>query len=88
MAEERVKVLSDEEVEKVNRWVSSKVTNTQCESCGREDWTAGPVVRGIGLDLSEDGVADWDNPSMSMLQLLCDNCGYIRTYNAGMIGLL
>jgi hypothetical protein len=81
------KVLTDEELAKVNEWLSSKDVSMRCESCGRNDWAPGPVVRAAGLDLAER-TRSLDHHSISMFQMLCNNCGYIRHYSAGMIGLL
>lgn len=83
----RTRVLNEKEQEKINEWLSSKGVSRLCESCGKDAWVPGPVVRAIGIDTSV-GEADWDNASIPMVQVLCENCGYIRHYSAGLIGLL
>jgi predicted nucleic-acid-binding Zn-ribbon protein len=73
-------VLTEEKVQKVKEWLASKGTNDTCPSCGRNFWNVGDII--VAPVLREDGKATLRGSTVPMVQLVCDNCAYVRLYAA------
>ncbi|HKP51751.1 MAG TPA: hypothetical protein VJ183_03770 [Chloroflexia bacterium] len=66
-------------------WMERKKISTQCPACDTShDWLPGdivaaPVFKPGGLHLGSD--------LTPMVEIICDNCGYVRFFAAAPIGL-
>ena len=78
--------LDDHKVEKLNNWLKSKKVKWRCSSCGHSDWGAGDIVSVPKFD-SFSGIVI-GGETIPMIQLICNNCAYIRFYAAIPMGLL
>lgn len=70
---------------KLATWLESKVHNKNCPCCEGNRWTACDIFSGNSH--GEDGTPDGD-ASIPMVQLICDNCGYVMLFAAVKVGLL
>jgi len=76
--------LSEGQKEKLANWLHSKNTNPDCPSCGRNEWSFGDIV---GAPLYPEGTAH-SGESVPMVQLICQNCAFVRSHAAIPIGLI
>lgn len=76
--------LNSSQQEKLTSWLSSKGIQPQCAACASNNWATGdiisaPVMSAAGVKI---GV-----PAVTMVQLICGNCGYVMLFAAVPIGL-
>lgn len=72
--------LTEKQKEKLAVWLHEKYCRPECPSCGRNEWKMAEIIRAPLYD--DESVAS------PMVQLICDNCAYIRLHSAEAIGLL
>jgi predicted nucleic-acid-binding Zn-ribbon protein len=54
--------------------------NRNCPMCGSGEWETGEIVSGTSVDGSGN--------VLPMAQLVCQNCGYVVSFAAMLIGLI
>lgn len=73
--------LSDEQFEKLAKWLESKIDHHVCQTCGSEDWEPGEIV-----------VLDVHNPNGGLQRacatIFCANCAVVVMFDAVVTGLL
>lgn len=77
--------VTPDQMEQIQSWMEEKEIDTTCPACGNKRWVTSeliaPPVR------ARAGLAE-DVPQIPMVQLTCDNCGYVRLFSAVKMGLL
>jgi hypothetical protein len=76
--------LSDEQMEKANRYFSLNGVVPDCPYCSMHGWVGGEIISSTVLD--EQGNARPE--SVPMAQFSCENCGHITLFDARRMGLL
>ncbi len=71
--------ITDEQREKVRDWMFLKQINPKCESCSHSNWEQADIITAPDYSL--------ERPGSQILQVFCDNCGFIRQYSGVIIGL-
>jgi hypothetical protein len=80
--------LTDGEKQRFLQWLRQKGgPNTSCPVCERSDrWGPGDVV--ASPEITTKGEIQFDMASLvPVVQLICHNCGYVRFFNANIVGL-
>ena len=76
--------LSEEQMEKANRYFSLNGVVPDCPYCSTHGWDGGEIISATVLD--EQGNARPE--SVAMAQFSCRNCGHISLFDARRLGLL
>lgn len=86
MMPEEKKFFDKEKQEKAVNWINQKCPNLKCECCHQTTWSlAGdlvmpmPFTGGAGLIIG--------GASYPQLQIVCNNCGNTKFFNAVVMGL-
>jgi len=66
--------LTNEQANKLQQWLNSRGVNLNCPMCGSAQWETGEIISGTSVDDSSNAV--------SMVQVLCGNCGYVMLFAA------
>ena len=72
--------LTNEQAYKLQQWLNSRGVNLNCHMCGSAQWETGEIISGARMDDSGNVV--------SMVQVICGNCGYVMLFAAVPIGLV
>jgi hypothetical protein len=77
--------LSEDQQDRLARWLEQRGAGNQCPSCGRNEWATGdivsaPVFTGGGIAIG--------GPTVPMVQLVCGNCAFVRLHAAVPVGLI
>lgn len=67
-------------------WFKEKVEEPACQSCGREAWLISPNVHTYPAVDTDTGGILFDE-GLTLVMLICSECGYTRSYSANMIGI-
>jgi hypothetical protein len=78
--------LSDEQMEKVNRFFRLNGVVPDCPYCSMHGWDGGEMVSAAVVD--ERGNVQPETASVPMAQFLCRNCGHIALFDARRLGLV
>jgi RNA polymerase subunit RPABC4/transcription elongation factor Spt4 len=77
-------MMSDElnsgEVKKVQEWLRERDVKVQCPICGSPKWSPGTVI--VPTKYSETAALVFGGVEYPMLQLICDDCGYVMLFSA------
>jgi hypothetical protein len=76
--------LSEEQMEKANRYFSLNGVTPDCPYCSTHGWDGGEIISSTVLD--DRGSARPE--SVAMAQFSCRNCGHITLFDARRLGLL
>ena len=76
--------LSEEQMEKANRYFSLNGVVPDCPYCSTHGWDGGEIISATVL--GEQGNAR--SESVAMAQFSCRNCGHISLFDARRLGLL
>lgn len=72
--------LSYEQAHKLQQWLNCRGTSGNCPMCGSSQWETGEIISGTDMD---------DQRSiLPMVQVVCENCGYVMLFAAKPIGLV
>lgn len=72
--------LSSEEVKRVEEWLRGHDIQVQCPICGSPNWSPGTVI--VPTKYSETAALVLGGVEYPMLQLICDDCGYVMLFSA------
>ena len=79
--------LNNESLAAVREWLKTKATHTAaCPACGNAKADVGDIV--LAPVYVAPGATTTGVTGVPMLQLLCDNCGYVRLFSAIKLGLV
>jgi hypothetical protein len=78
--------LSDEQMEKANRFFRLNGVVPDCPYCSMHGWEGGDIVSAAVVD--ERGNVQPETAPVLMAQFLCRNCGHITLFDARRLGLL
>jgi len=77
--------LTPDQMDQIQSWMEEKNVDPTCPACSNSSWVTSemiaPPVR-ARTKPSEDGL------QVPMVQLTCNNCGYVRLFSAVKMGLL
>jgi len=76
--------LTPEQQKKLQNWLSSKNVTPNCPSCGGRSWSIGDIISSPVLTSGGTAIGGRTIP---MVQVICNNCGFVRLYAAVPIGL-
>jgi hypothetical protein len=79
--------LRPDQLQLLEQWLQRKNVNPRCPSCGTSQWSVGELVAGLNVDPTGGGVSVGGN-IVPLIQLICNNCAYVRSYAAVPIGLM
>ncbi len=76
--------VTEEQLKKIKDWMASKGVNNICHSCKRgNNWTVGEIITtGTITPLMLGG------PTIPMVQVICNNCGFVKLFAARPLGLI
>ena len=77
--------LSSDQLEKLQKWMNNKGLNPTCPVCNENKWSTGDV---ISAPVFDKGGFQIGGPTVPMVQLICNNCAYVRLFAAVPIGLV
>ena len=77
--------LSEDQRQKLRKWLEEKKATPSCPSCGQNNWSLGEMVAALPF---ESGGVRIGGPTVPMVQLVCGNCAYVRFHAALPIGLI
>lgn len=72
--------LDSSEVKRVRKWLQDRSIELKCPICGSANWSPGTVV--VPTKYSEDAVLVVGGVEYPMLQLICNDCGYVMLFSA------
>jgi hypothetical protein len=75
--------LSQEQIDKLDKWFEAHNVQAICPLCGQQSWTGGDIISAPRWARRE-GVSIGGS-SIPMIQLICDNCAYIQLFAAAPI---
>jgi len=78
--------LDVEQMEQVKRFFRANMVVPDCPYCSGYGWKAGEIVAAPVAD--ERGNARPEGTSVTMVQIVCDNCGHVTLFDARRVGLL
>lgn len=77
--------IDQEQLGKLQAWVNSKGVNPACPACGHRQWTVGDI---IAAPVFAEGGFNIGGPTVPMVQVICNNCAYVRLFAAVPAGLV
>lgn len=78
--------LDQEQQNKVNSWMTQKGVNPSCPACRRMgQWSLGDIIVSPPM---EGGNINFSGSLIPMVQLICNNCGFIMLFGAAPMGIL
>ena len=84
MSEEQINVVPPIDIQQVLDFFADKHVSPLCGSCKKNDWFICRDIDGnipVLFTLSPELQLMFGPRSIPIIALLCNNCGYIRTYN-------
>jgi hypothetical protein len=76
--------LSDEQMEKANRYFRLNGVVADCPYCSTHGWDSGEIISATVVD----GQGNASSEAVPMAQFICRNCGHITLFDARRLGLL
>lgn len=77
--------LTPDQMDQVRSWMEEKGIDKTCPACGNTRWVTSEII--APPVRARTGLAE-NPPQIPMVELTCDNCGYIRLFAAVKMGLL
>lgn len=77
--------LGKDQLAKLQAWFKEKGVNETCPSCGADVWTVTDLVSTIHYSA---GSLKIGTETVPLVQLVCNNCMYVRHYAAVPLGLV
>jgi hypothetical protein len=77
--------ISQEQLQKLDKWMQKKNVRIACECCGSTRWSAEDI---ISAPTFSAGNINFGGPTVPMVQVVCTNCGNVRLFAAVPIGLI
>jgi hypothetical protein len=77
--------LSEEQMEKANRFFRLNGVVPDCPYCSMHGWEGGEIVSAAVVD--EQGSVQPEAATVPMAQFFCRNCGHISLFDARRLGL-
>lgn len=77
--------IDQEQLNKLQSWLNSKGVNPNCPACGHSKWTVGDV---IAAPVFAGGGFNIGGPTVPMVQVICNNCAYVRLFAAVPAGVV
>lgn len=65
--------------QKLSAWLNSKGIQLRCAACSNMNWQAGDV---IASPIMNPGGMQIGGPTVPMVQLICNYCGYVALFAA------
>ena len=67
----------------VRAWIAKKKIRLDCVACGHQGWEVGDVIAPPAAP--QGGGTVLGGPSFGLVQIFCQNCGYVMHFNASLI---
>jgi predicted nucleic-acid-binding Zn-ribbon protein len=81
--------LNQRQLEEFTQWMLDKKANTDalCPICGTTSWSTGEIVIAETFVDKQMELGKTQMPVSPMLQVICDNCAYVRLFSTIRMGL-
>jgi hypothetical protein len=81
-----MKLLTEEDEEKIKKWIMKKAPNLKCFCCGYAKWRLGEsAAMTIMIDTNSGRIHYMEG--YPMIGLICQNCAHIEWFSAILMGL-
>ena len=71
--------LTPQQIQKFQNWLNSKNVTPNCPSCGGRNWTPGEI---ISSPIFTKGRISLGGRNIPMVQMLCNDCAFVKLYAA------
>jgi predicted nucleic-acid-binding Zn-ribbon protein len=82
-------ILTQEQQEKVTKWLREKLGMRSCPSCGQlQGFLMGAIIAAPEVKTTGEGMALDMGNSVPFVPIACRNCGNVRLFSAIVMGLI
>ena len=73
-----------DQMDQIQSWMEEKDIDTTCPACGNAAWVTSEMIAPLVRSASKPSE---ERVQVPLVQLMCDNCGYVRHFSAVKMGL-